>query len=93
VGAGETVAVENQSCRACDRSRSPFDVPHNFVTSVGSTARAYRAIDEYVEERVRHFLRRRHKVSSQGTREFSMKRIYGEMGIFRLRGPLRAVGS
>jgi carboxypeptidase family protein/TonB-dependent receptor-like protein len=34
VGAGETVAVENQSCRACDRSRSPFDVPHNFVTSV-----------------------------------------------------------
>jgi RNA-directed DNA polymerase len=56
---------------------------------LGSTARAYRALDEYVEERVRHFLRRRHKVSSQGTREFSMRRIYGELGIFRLRGPLR----
>jgi hypothetical protein len=33
VGAGETVAVENQSCRACDRSLSPYDVPNNFVTS------------------------------------------------------------
>jgi Retron-type reverse transcriptase len=60
---------------------------------LGSTARAYRAIDEYVEERVRHFLRRRHKVSSQGTREFSMKRIYGELGILRLRGPLGDAGS
>jgi len=37
---------------------------------LGSTARAYRAIDEYVEERVRYFLRRRHKVSTQGTRRF-----------------------
>ncbi|SPE39066.1 RNA-directed DNA polymerase (Reverse transcriptase) (fragment) [Candidatus Sulfopaludibacter sp. SbA3] len=60
---------------------------------LGSTARAYRAVDEYVEERVRHFLRRRHKVSTQGTREFSMRRIYGEMGIYRLRGPLGDAGS
>jgi RNA-directed DNA polymerase len=60
---------------------------------LGSTARAYRAIDEYVEERVRHFLRRRHKVSSQGTRQFSMKQVYGPWGVFRLRGPLRAAGS
>jgi len=60
---------------------------------LGSTARAYRAVDEYVEERVRHFLRRRHKVSSQGTRQFSMKRIYGELEVFRLRGPLRAASS
>ena len=33
---------------------------------LGSTARAYRAIDEHVEERVRHFLRRRHKVLTRG---------------------------
>jgi hypothetical protein len=33
VGAGTTVAVENQSCRACDRSRSPYDVPNNFVSN------------------------------------------------------------
>jgi RNA-directed DNA polymerase len=60
---------------------------------LGSTARAYRALDEYVEERVRHFLRRRHKVSTQGTRLFSMKQVYGPLGVFRLRGPLSAAGS
>jgi RNA-directed DNA polymerase len=60
---------------------------------LGSTSKAYSVIDERVEERVRHFLRRRHKVSSQGTRQFSMKRIYGELGVFRLRGPLRVAGS
>ncbi len=56
---------------------------------LGSPTRAYEVLDEHVEERVRHFLRRRHKVQSQGTRQFSMRRIYGEMGVFRLRGPLR----
>jgi RNA-directed DNA polymerase len=60
---------------------------------LGSTARAYRALDEYVEERVRHFLRRRHKVSTQGTRLFSMKQVYGPWGVYRLRGPLCAAAS
>jgi len=60
---------------------------------LGSTARAYRALDEYVEERVRHFLRRRHKVSTQGTRPFSMKQVYGPLGVFRLRGPLSVAAS
>jgi RNA-directed DNA polymerase len=60
---------------------------------LGSPGKAYEVLDEHVEERVRHFLRRRHKVSSQGTREFSMKRIFGELGVFRLRGPLRDAGS
>jgi RNA-directed DNA polymerase len=60
---------------------------------LGSPSRAYEVLDEHVEERVRHFLRRRHKVSSQGTRQFSMKRIYGELGVFRLRGPLREARS
>jgi RNA-directed DNA polymerase len=55
----------------------------------GSKARVHDAVDRYVEDRVRHFLRRRHKVPSQGTHQFSMKRIYGELGVFRLRGPLR----
>src|SRR5437773_12155145 len=32
IGAGEG-AVENVSCRACDRSVTPFDVRHNLVTS------------------------------------------------------------
>jgi hypothetical protein len=57
---------------------------------LGSPSRAYQVLDEHVEERVRHFLRRRHKVSSQGTRQFSTQRIYGESGVYRLRGPLGA---
>jgi len=60
---------------------------------LGSPTKAFEVVDEHVEERVRNFLRRRHKVSSQGTRQFSMRRIFGELGVFRLRGPLRAASS
>jgi len=58
--------------------------------SVGSTSRAYRAVDEYVYDRARNFLRRRHKVSSQGTRQFPAERVYGSLGVFRLQGPRAA---
>jgi len=51
----------------------------------GSTSKAYRAVDAHVEERVRHFLRKRHKVSSQGTRQFCRERVYGALGVIRLR--------
>jgi RNA-directed DNA polymerase len=60
---------------------------------LGSPSKAFEVLDYYVEERVRHFLRRRHKVQSQGTRQFSMRRICGEPGVFRLRGPLRDAAS
>ena len=60
---------------------------------LGSPTKAYEVLDEHVEERVRHFLRRRHKVQSQGTRQFSMKRIFGELGVFRFRGPFREASS
>ena len=56
----------------------------------GSTGRAYKAVDEYVYDRVRNFLRRRHKVSSQGTRQFPGERVYGSLGVFRLQGPRAA---
>ena len=48
--------------------------------SIGSTSQAYRAVDEYVYDRVRNSLRRRHKVSSQGTRQFPAERVYGTLG-------------
>jgi Group II intron, maturase-specific domain len=51
----------------------------------GSTSEAYRAVDAHVEERVRHFLRKRHKVSSQGTRQFSREQVYGARGVVSLR--------
>jgi RNA-directed DNA polymerase len=60
---------------------------------LGSPWKAYRVLDEHVEERVRHFLRRRHKVSSQGTRQFSREKIFGALGVFRLGGRSGAVGS
>jgi RNA-directed DNA polymerase len=47
---------------------------------------AYRAVDHYVATRVRHFLRRRHKVPSRGTRRFPLARVFGELGVFSLRG-------
>jgi RNA-directed DNA polymerase len=54
----------------------------------GSTAKAYRAVDEFVYDAVRHFLRRRHKVSSQGTRQFPEERVFGSLGVIRLQGPM-----
>ena len=56
----------------------------------GSTAKAYRAVDQYVYDAVRHFLRRRHKVSSQGTRQFPEERVFGDLGVIRLQGPMGA---
>jgi RNA-directed DNA polymerase len=51
----------------------------------GTRLMAYRAVDHYVWERVRHFLRRRHKVSSRGTKRFSADVVFGELGVFQLR--------
>jgi len=51
----------------------------------GTRLMAYRAVDHYVYERVRHFLRRRHKVPSRGTRRFPAEQVFGELGVFRLR--------
>jgi RNA-directed DNA polymerase len=53
--------------------------------SYGTRLLAYRAVDNYVYECVRHFLRRRHKVSTRGTRRFDAHTIFGELGILRLR--------
>jgi RNA-directed DNA polymerase len=54
----------------------------------GSTAKSYRVVDECVYDAVRHFLRRRHKVSSQGTRQFPEERVFGSLGVIRMQGPL-----
>ncbi len=58
--------------------------------SCGSTAKAYRAVDEHVYDAVRHFLRRRHKVTSQGTHQFPEERVFGTLGVIRLQGPMGA---
>ena len=52
--------------------------------SHGSVAAAYSAVNNHVEDRVRNFLRRRHKTPGCGTRCFSGDRIFGELGVLRL---------
>ena len=51
----------------------------------GTLRMAYRAIDNYVYDRALYFLRRRRKVSSRGTRKFPGEKLFGELGIQRLR--------
>jgi len=56
----------------------------------GATAKPYRAVDAYVYDCVRHFLRRRHQVSTQGTCQFPEERVFGSLGVVRLQGPMGA---
>ena len=51
----------------------------------GSLSSAYGAVDQHVQDRVRNFLRRRHKVQGRGLAWFSRDRIYGELAVHRLR--------
>ena len=57
----------------------------------GTRQMAYRAIDNHVHNRVRHFLARRHKVPGRGTRRFNRTAVFGELGVLSLipnrRGP------
>jgi RNA-directed DNA polymerase len=51
----------------------------------GTRLPAYRAVDNHVYDRVRHFLVRRHKVPSQGTHRFPAEAVFGALGVLRLR--------
>jgi RNA-directed DNA polymerase len=51
----------------------------------GTRLLAYRAVDHHVAARVRHFLRRRHQMSSRGTRVLADDVIFGSLGVLRLR--------
>jgi RNA-directed DNA polymerase len=50
----------------------------------GTRWRTFKALDRYVLDRVRNFLRRRHKVSGRGTHRFSAETVFGERGVVRL---------
>src|ERR1700681_3248031 len=51
----------------------------------GTRLMAYRAVDHYVYERVRNFLRHRHKEASRGATKFSDAVVFGDLGVLRLR--------
>ena len=53
--------------------------------SYGTRYPAYRAVDNYVYDRARHFLVRRHKVPTRGTRRVSRAAVFEELGVLRLR--------
>jgi RNA-directed DNA polymerase len=52
--------------------------------SYGTRVLAYRAIDHYVADAVQHFLRRRHRVPTRGTRRFGAQHVFGKLGVLRL---------
>jgi RNA-directed DNA polymerase len=52
----------------------------------GTVAKAYQAVNLYGYDRVRHFLRRRHKIaSSLGRRQFPITAVFGSLGVHRMR--------
>ena len=52
----------------------------------GTVAKAYQGVNLYVYDRVRHFLRRRHKVtSSLGSSQFPLTKVFGSLGVHRMR--------
>jgi RNA-directed DNA polymerase len=52
--------------------------------SYGTTIMANRAVDNYVYERVRNFMRRRHKVQSRGGTQYSGANVFGKLGVLSL---------
>ena len=55
----------------------------------GALAPAYEAVEQQVYDRVRNFLRKRHKVQGRGTERFSREYIYGELAVHCLRSAHR----
>jgi len=59
----------------------------------GRYERAYWTVDQYVYQRTRAFLRRRHKLPTRGTRQFNWTTIHSRLGIVSLRQPSVAAQS
>src|ERR1700738_4664689 len=52
--------------------------------SHGALASVYRAVDDHVYDRVRNFLRKRHKAPGRGTTRFSCEHVYAELRVLCL---------
>ena len=50
----------------------------------GTLSRSYEDVNWYVANRVRHFLRRRHKVRSRGSRQFSTANVFETRKVLKL---------
>jgi hypothetical protein len=61
--------------------------------SIGTLESAYRSVDRYTEALLRKFLVRRHKVPGRGTRPFSNRYLYENLGLVRLQTSRRVSRS
>jgi len=61
-----------------------------FYYSYGTVSRTYKKVDRLVSDRLRAWLRDRHRVAGRGTRRFSDEVLYQEYGLLRLMNVLRA---
>jgi RNA-directed DNA polymerase len=60
---------------------------------LGDRYPAYRAVNHHVYQRVRVFLRRRHKVPSLGTARYSDDVVFGKLGVLRLMAVAKSSAS
>jgi RNA-directed DNA polymerase len=51
---------------------------------LGPVSKAYRAVDSHVRDRLRQWLRSKHKVQGAGTRKYPDEYLYQELGLVRL---------
>jgi len=51
---------------------------------LGSVSRVYEAVDSYVQDRLRQWLRRKHKVSGTGYTQYPDEYLYEKLGLVRL---------
>jgi len=83
---GELLTPSNKSAWPLARDKlNRLLVGWSAYFGYGTRLQAYRAIDNHVYDRVRHFLARRHKVQGRGTRKFPRDVVFGEFGVLRLR--------
>ena len=68
-----------------DRAEPPAAAAGAATSATAHALMAYRAVDNHVYDRVRHFLVRRHKVPSRGTRRYPYGVVFGDLGVLRLR--------
>jgi RNA-directed DNA polymerase len=67
----------------CDQLNSRLSGWQKYF-SYGTLSRVYSDVNWYVANRVRHFLRRRHKVRSRGSRLFSTERVFDDRQVLKL---------
>ena len=51
---------------------------------LGPVSKAYRSVDRHATERLRRWLRKKHKQPGQGTARFPDEHLYDELGLRRL---------